>query len=150
MSKVYNDKRNYLENRLKFQNLSKDANAIIREFGVALNFKGFVETMVDYMKTDDMTPITELEDLIRDLNCWVHYLGEIKTIIFYYKNHFETQGDATSDEQKKIEYKNKFFILKKYEMALQKQETLFSKAYKDLAYQYQERTKKYMRVTGDE
>lgn len=150
MSKIYNDKRNYLENRLKFQNLSKDANAIIKEFGVTLNFKGFVETLVDYMKTDDMTPITDVENLMRDLNCWVHYLGEIKTIVFYYKNYFEIYSDSTSDENKKIEYKNKFFILKKYEMALQKQETLFTKAYKDLAFQYQERIKKYMRVTTDE
>lgn len=150
MSRIYEDRSRYLDNRLQFQNLSKNANAIIREFGISLNFKGFVETMVSYMKTDDMTPTNELEELMRDLNFWIEYLGDIKSIIFYYKNYFEIKSDACVEESKKIEYKNKFFILKNYEMALQKQENLFRKACKDLMFQYSERAKKYMRVTGED
>lgn len=150
MARVYEDRSKYLDNRLQFQNLSKNANAIIKEFGISLNFKGFVETMVSYMKTDDMTTTAELEELMRDLNCWVEYLGDIKVIISYYKNYFEIKSDASNEDSEKMEYKNKFFILKNYEMALQKQENLFRKACKDLMYQYSERTKKYMRTTGDD
>lgn len=149
MVRIYEDRSKYLDKRLQFQNLSKNANAIIKEFGVTLNFRGFVETMVSYMKTDDMTPITELESLLKSFTLWIEYLGDVKTIIFYYKNYFEIKGDSEQESSKKEEYKNKFFILKKYEMALQKQETLFNRAYKDLLYQYNERTKKYMRVTED-
>lgn len=147
MSRVYNDKRGYLESRLRFQSLSKDANAIIREFGLSLNFKGFVETLTDYMKADDMTPTTDIEILVNDLNCWIDYLGEIRVIVFYFRNKFEIKYDSETDEQRKNIYKNKYFILKKYEKELQKQETMFNRAYRDLLYQYSERIKKYMRVT---
>lgn len=150
MARVYNDKRSYLDNRLKFQNLSKNANTILREFGISLTFKGFVETMVSYMKADDMTPTTDIEELIRDLNCWVDYLGEIRAIVSYYKKSFEIKGDSATEESKIIEYKDKSFILKKYEHALYTQEKTFTKAYKDLEFQYHERVKKYMRFTGDE
>lgn len=145
MARVYEDKSKYLENRLQFQNLSKNANSIIKEFGVSLNFKGFVETMVSYMKMDDMTPISEVEEMMKCFNFWLEYLGDIKIIIFYYKNHFEIKSDSSTDEAKKIEYKNKSFILKNYERALQKQETLFRRAYKDISYQYEEIIKSYKR-----
>lgn len=149
MAKIYEDRSKYLDSRLQFQNLSKNANAIIKEFGISLNFRGFVETMTSYMRTDELTPMTELEDLLKSFTFWIEYLGDIKTIIFYYKNHFEIKSECESDESKKIEYKNKFFILKQYEKSLQKQETLFNKAYKDLMFQYGDRAKKYMRVTED-
>ena len=149
MAKIYEDRSKYLDNRLQFQNLSKNANAIIREFGVSLNYRGFVEVMTSYMRTDDLTSISELEELIKSFTFWIEYLGDIKTIILYYKNHFEIQSECTSEENKKIEYKNKFFILKQYEKSLQKQETLFNKAYKDLMFQYSDKIKKYMRVTED-
>lgn len=145
MAKIYEDKNKYLENRLQFQNLSKNANSIIKEFGVRLNYKGFVETMVSYLKIDDMTPIIELEELLKGFNFWIEYLGDIKVIIFYYKNYFEIKADCTKEESQKIEYKNKAFILKNYEKALQKQETLFRRAYKNIAYQYDERIKGYRR-----
>ena len=149
MAKIYEDKSKYLNSRLQFQNLSKNANAIIKEFGVSLNYRGFVEVMTSYMRTDDSTSISELEDLLKSFTFWIEYLGDVKTLILYYKNHFEIQVDCAKDENKKIEYKNKFFILKQYEKSLQKQETLFNKAYKDLMFQRGEKLKKYMRVTED-
>ena len=149
MAKIYEDRSKYLDSRLQFQNLSKNANAIIREFGVSLNYRGFVEVMTSYMRTDDLTSISELEELLKSFTFWIEYLGDIKTIISYYKNHFEIQSECTSEENKNIDYKNKFFILKQYEKSLQKQETLFNKAYKDLMFQYSDKIKKYMRVTED-
>ena len=149
MAKIYEDRSKYLDSRLQFQNLSKNANTIIREFGVSLNYRGFVEVMTLYMRTDDLTSISELEELLKSFTFWIEYLGDIKTIISYYKNHFEIQSECISEENKKIDYKNKFFILKQYEKSLQKQETLFNKAYKDLMFQYSDKIKKYMRVTED-
>ena len=145
MAKIYKDNRSYLENRLKFQNLSRDANAILKEFNLMLNFKGFVETMVAYINTNEDTPLENIELLARDLICWVNYLGEVQTIVHYYKNLFEIKADFSSDELKVIEYKNKFFILKQYEKALLKEITKFSNACKDLIYQHEKRIKEIYR-----
>lgn len=147
MARFYENKSKYLENRLQFQNLSKNANVILKEFGVCLNFKGFVETLVDYMKTDDMTSSLELEKLAIELNCWVEYLGDVKIIVSYFKNYFEIKYDSVPcEDAKKIEYKDKYFILKQYEKALQKQETIFRKACKNVMYLYNEKSSVYMRA----
>ena len=150
MARVYNDKRSYLDNRLQFQNLSRNAGVILKPFGVKLNFRGLVDTLVGYMKADDMTPTPELEEMIRDLNCWVDYLGEVRILVSYYKEFFEIKGDSTIDEKVMMDSKNKAYVLKKYENSIYHQEKTFIKAYKDLEFQYHERVKKYMRFTGDE
>lgn len=150
MAKVYNDKRSYLDNRLQFQNLSRNAGAILKPYGIRLTFEGLVNTMVGYMRADEMTPTPELEEMIRDLNCWVDYLGEVRVLVSYYKEFFEIIGDSTPDENKMKDSKNKAYVLKKYESAIYHQEKTFIKAYKDLEFQYHERVKKYMRFTGDE
>lgn len=149
MARVYRDKRSYLENRLRFQNLSKDANQILKEFNLSLNFKGFVETMVQYVSIDEHTSIVDIEILARDLICWVNYLGEVQTIIHYYKNIFEIKADCSTEELKKTEYKNKFFILKQYEKALLKEITRFSNACKDLIYQHEKKSKEQYKYIGE-
>lgn len=137
-----NDKRKYLENRIQFQNLSRDADFILRKYGIRLNFRGIVETLVAYMRYDG-DDLETLKILIRDLNSWVAYLGQVKALVHHYELFFESELLRVSDEKLIIEFKNKHFIMKQYGKALNRQRNTFLNSYNDCIENYKELIKDF-------
>ena len=72
MSIPIDDKRKYLERRLEFINLSKEAGNILSEFGVKLNFSGFLETFQEYIQSDSSDIIVS-NRLVKEINYWINY-----------------------------------------------------------------------------
>lgn len=124
------DKRKYLQKRLEFVNLSKEVSAIISEFDIKLNYLGFTETFQDYINCES-SDVHILYDLVKDLNFWINYMGDIQSVIKYYTNYFLIISDAENDIEKANKAKHKHFVLKNYNKILGTYKTRFRNARKD-------------------
>lgn len=117
MSIPVDDKRKYLQRRLEFVNLSKEAGAILSEFDIKLNYLGFTETFQDYINSDT-SEVSVVHDLTKDLNHWINYMGQIQNVVKYYANHFLILAESEEDAEKAKQAHQKHFILKNYEKSI--------------------------------
>lgn len=69
-----------IKNRLKdFQHMSKLVNPYFVKEGIELSFKNYTKTLSEYVDCDNYD-IASLYSLLKDINLWVCYLGEVLAI----------------------------------------------------------------------
>ena len=144
MSIPLDDKRKYLERRLEFINLSKEAGNILSEFNVKLNFAGFIETFQEYIQSDSSEIIIS-NKLTKEINYWMYYMGQVQNIVKYYSNHFLIIAESENDVTKSNEAKQKHFILKNYEKSIHMYKMRFRNSRRDCIEKTKESYKAFYR-----
>lgn len=144
MSIPLDDKRKYLEKRLQFINLSKEVANILSEFGVKLNFGGFIETFQEYIQSDSSEIIIS-NKLTKEINYWIYYMGQVQNVIKYYSNYFLILSESEEDVTKANEAKQKYFILKNYEKIIHVYKMRFRNSRRDCIEKTKESYKAFYR-----
>ena len=144
MSIPIDDKRKYLQRRLEFVNLSKEAGAILKEFGVSLNYAGFTEIFNSYINSES-SEISVLHNLTIEINQWINYMGQIQYIVNYYSNHFLIIAQSENDTKKANEAHQKHFILKNYEKLIHTYRKRFVNSRRDCIEKIKESHKAFYR-----
>lgn len=144
MSIPIDDKRKYLERRLEFINLSKEAGNILSEFGVKLNFSGFLETFQEYMQSDSSDIIVS-NRLVKEINYWINYMGQVQNIVKYYSNYFLILAESEEDVNKSNQAHKKHFILKNYEKSIHVYKMRFRNSRRDCIEKTRESHKAFYR-----
>lgn len=144
MSIPIDDKRKYLERRLEFINLSKEVGSILSEFGIKLNFSGFLETFQEYIQSDS-SDIVVSNKLTKEINFWICYMGQIQTIVKYYSNYFLILSESEVDTTKSNSAYQKYFVLKNYEKSIHVYKMRFRNSRRDCIEKTKESHKAFYR-----
>lgn len=123
-----------------FYSISKRINKHLKEENISLNFQGYTDTLNDYVSVDT-NDLLSLDILIKDLNLWSDYIGEIEGIIRLYMLKYENKSlyiesflDKKAPNPKtEILYEeciSKYKDYKLYVKILKGQRKMFIKAYK--------------------
>lgn len=69
-----------IKERLKdFQHMSNLVKPYYEKENIHLSFEGYTKTLNDYINCDNYD-LYNLHSLLKDLNCWVNYMGEVMAI----------------------------------------------------------------------
>lgn len=146
MSIPIDDKRKYLERRLEFINLSKEVGLILAEFNIKLNFSGFLETFHEYIQSES-SDIVISNRLVKEINFWINYMGQVQTIVKYYSNYFLIIAESENDSEKARNAHQKHFILKNYEKSIHVYKMRFRNSRRDCIEKTKESYKSFYRET---
>lgn len=140
------EKQAILRNRLKFMEMAKAINSYLKEEGLCLNFKGYTETIREYLSMIN-TDIELLSTLSYDLNLWANYFGELEGFIemkmlklenkYLYLECFFNKKQTNIELEKQLnETKMKYKHFKLFLKHIINQKKMFEKAYKHCLWEY--------------
>lgn len=99
--KLTNEEKKYIiRNRLKFNELAKGINLYLKEENLNLDLGGYTVTIQSYLKVND-NDLFSLSELIKDLNLWANFIGELEAFIQYIYLRLDN----------KLKYLNGFFYM---------------------------------------
>ena len=115
-----------------FVTMAHRSKTILEEEDVVLTFKGYSDTIVQYLNCDEFD-ITGLEKIIKDLNLWYQYFGDLEALVenlFLKRENMKIYADAFIKTPKNIEITKKkekeVIILKMFLKHLKIQKKMFS------------------------
>lgn len=125
------DKNKIKKYKDDFVTMAHRSKAILEEEGVTLTFKGYSDTIVQYLNCDEFD-ITGLENMMKDLNLWCQYFGDLEALVenlFLKRDNMRMYADAFIKTPKNIEItkqkEKEVIILKMFLRHLKIQKKMF-------------------------